>query len=55
MTDDPLDPLDPDFATVFVRPDRRPPCQLYLISPGEVGGDFPDQLARALEKFGATV
>ncbi len=49
MTDDPLDPLDPDFATAFVRPDRRPPCQLYLISPGEVGGDFPDQLARALD------
>jgi len=24
------------------------PCQLYLISPLDVGGDFPDRLARAL-------
>ena len=24
-------------------------CQLYLISPLEVGGDFPDRLARALD------
>ncbi|GAB5347732.1 thiamine phosphate synthase [Alteriqipengyuania sp. 357] len=27
----------------------RIPTQLYLISPLEVGGDFPDRLARALE------
>ncbi|MGL4312802.1 MAG: thiamine phosphate synthase [Sphingomonas sp.] len=47
--DDPLGPLDPDFAAQFVRDDRRPPCQLYLISPLEVGGAFPDRLARALE------
>ena len=46
--DDPLGPLDPDFAAGFVRDDRRPPCQLYLISPPEVGGAFPDRLARAL-------
>ena len=26
-----------------------PPCQLYLISPPEVGGDFPDRLAAALD------
>jgi len=25
------------------------PCQLYLISPLDVGGDFPDRLARALD------
>ena len=25
-----------------------PPCQLYLISPLDVGGDFPDRLAAAL-------
>jgi len=25
------------------------PCQLYLISPLEVGGDFPERLARALD------
>jgi thiamine-phosphate pyrophosphorylase len=51
MTDtiDPLGPLDPEFAARFVRDDRRPPCQLYLISPLEVGGDFPDRLARALD------
>lgn len=46
--DDPLGPLDPDFAAQFKRDDRRPPCQLYLISPLEVGGDFPDRLERAL-------
>jgi thiamine-phosphate pyrophosphorylase len=27
----------------------RIPCQLYLISPLDVGGDFPDQLAAALD------
>lgn len=47
--DDPLGPLDADFAAQFVRDDRRPPCQLYLISPPEVGGAFPDRLARALD------
>lgn len=46
--DDPLGPLDPDFATQFVRDYRRPPCQLYLISPLDVGGSFPDRLKRAL-------
>lgn len=29
--------------------DNRPACQLYLISPLDVGGAFPDQLARALD------
>ncbi|MCB2072185.1 MAG: thiamine phosphate synthase [Novosphingobium sp.] len=29
--------------------DERPPCQLYLISPPDVGRDFPDRLARALD------
>ena len=48
MTDDPLGPLDPDFAANFVRDLRRPPCQLYLVSPLDVGGAFPDRLARAL-------
>jgi thiamine-phosphate pyrophosphorylase len=28
--------------------ERRPPCQLYLISPPDVGGDFPARLERAL-------
>jgi thiamine-phosphate pyrophosphorylase len=49
MTDDPLGPLDPDFAANFKRDDRRPPCQLYLISPLDVTGAFPDRLARALD------
>lgn len=49
MTVDPLGPLDPDFAASFQRKDRRPPCQLYLVSPLAVGGDFPDRLARALD------
>lgn len=29
--------------------DERGPCRLYLISPIEVGGAFPDRLARALD------
>ena len=28
--------------------EARDPCQLYLISPQEVGGGFPDQLRAAL-------
>jgi thiamine-phosphate pyrophosphorylase len=28
---------------------ERAPCQLYLISPREVGGAFPERLARALD------
>ncbi len=28
---------------------KAPTCQLYLISPLDVGGDFPDQLAEALD------
>ena len=47
--DDPLGPLDPDFAAKFARDIRRPPCQLYLVSPLDVGGTFPDRLARALD------
>ena len=47
--DDPLGPLDPDFAANFQRNDRRPPCQLYLISPLDVAGGFADRLARALD------
>ena len=53
MTDlsdiDPLGPLSPEFAARFQRDDRRPPCQLYLISPEDVTGAFPDRLARALD------
>ena len=47
--EDPLGPLDPDFAASFTRDIKRPPCQLYLVSPLDVGGVFPDRLARALD------
>jgi thiamine-phosphate pyrophosphorylase len=46
--DDGLPPLGPEFAAQFVRDDRRPPCQLYLISPLDVTGGFEDRLRRAL-------
>jgi len=36
------------FADHFVRDDAREPCQLYLISPLDVGGAFPARLERAL-------
>ncbi|MES2044022.1 MAG: thiamine phosphate synthase [Pseudomonadota bacterium] len=49
IDDDPLGPLDPDFAAAFTRDQRRPPCQLYLVSPLDVAGGFPDRLARALD------
>ena len=41
------DELDPTFADMF-EPGRRPACQLYLISPLDVGGDFPARLEEAL-------
>ena len=47
-SDDLLDPLDPEFARQFVRDDKREPCQLYLISPLDVGDAFPERLKRAL-------
>lgn len=37
------------FAASFERDMRRPPCQLYLVSPLDVTGGFPDRLARALD------
>jgi thiamine-phosphate pyrophosphorylase len=49
IEEDPLGPLDPQFAARFKRDDRRPPCQLYLISPLDVAGGFADRLARALD------
>ena len=47
MTDEDLVPLDPGFGERFQR-DRRPACQLYLVSPLDVGGDFPERLHAAL-------
>ncbi len=46
---DVLGPLDPDFATHFVRDDRRVPCQLYVISPPEIDDHFADTLRAALD------
>lgn len=48
FTDDELK-LDPDFAARFERDDRRPPCQLYLISPPALGPDFVDSLKAAFD------
>ena len=39
--------LEASFAAQFPR-ERRPACQLYLISPLDVTGTFPDRLCRAL-------
>ena len=47
--EDPLGRLDPDFGAQFQRDYRRPPCQLYLVSPLDVTGGFADRLKRALE------
>jgi thiamine-phosphate pyrophosphorylase len=40
--------LSEDFSAQFVR-ERRPPCQLYLISPLDVGRAFPERLRAALD------
>lgn len=45
--DDPL-ALDPAFADRFGA-EGIGRCELYLISPTDVGGDFPDRLAAALD------
>ncbi len=47
--EDPLGPLDPNFGAQFQRDYRRPPCQLYLVSPLDVTGGFADRLKRALD------
>lgn len=49
IDDDDLPPLGPEFAAQFVRNDKRPPCQLYLISPLDVTGGFAGRLTRALD------
>ena len=43
-----MDEVARDFAETFA-PGERGGCKLYLISPQEVGGDFPQRLASALE------
>ena len=47
MTEEEDVTLDPGFAHRFQRGDRGP-CQLYLVSPLDVGGAFPGHLAEAL-------
>jgi thiamine-phosphate pyrophosphorylase len=47
MNDD-SDYIDEVDLSAFVPPPRREPCELYLISPQEVGGAFPDLLKAAL-------
>jgi len=47
IPDDELD-LDPGFAGRFER-QFRPPCQLYLVSPPDIGADFAKRLARAID------
>ena len=49
MNDD--DEFDP---AIFPPPERTAPAQLYLISPPDVGGVFPDRLKAALEPGIAT-
>ena len=44
-TSDYLDEVD---LSAFTPPTRRDPCELYLISPQDVGGNFPDLLKAAL-------
>ena len=43
-----MDELDDDIID-FPPPERTAPCKLYLISPQDVGGGFPDRLRAALE------
>ena len=51
--DDDLDPVTQGFAAAFGSGGRAR-CQLYLISPPDVGGAFPDRLRAALEPGLAT-
>lgn len=41
--------LDPGFSARFERDERRPACQLYLISPPAITTDFVDSLAAAFD------
>ena len=45
---DASDYLDEVDLSAFTPPTRRERCELYLISPQDVGGDFPDLLKAAL-------
>ena len=39
------DEFDP---SLFPPPERKEACKLYLVSPQDVGGSFPDRLRAAL-------
>ena len=47
--EDPELKLDPGFSSRFERDERRPACQLYLISPPAITIDFVDTLAAAFD------
>ncbi|HEX7854106.1 MAG TPA: thiamine phosphate synthase [Sphingobium sp.] len=51
MNEDEMEPLDPGFADRFEQEGRRLPlpCQLYLISPPQIGADYADLLAAAFD------
>jgi thiamine-phosphate pyrophosphorylase len=40
--------LDPNFSAMF-EAEKRPPCQLYLISPPRIDEDFANRLRSALD------
>jgi len=48
LMNDASDYLDEVDLSAFSPPARRDPCELYLISPQDVDGDFPDLLKAAL-------
>lgn len=48
MASDENEKLHQDFGDRFAR-EPRPPCQLYLISPPQIGPDFITQLAHAFD------
>jgi thiamine-phosphate pyrophosphorylase len=49
IDDDVLGPLDPGFADRFDSDDKRPACQLYLISPPTIDAAFVDTLRAAFD------
>jgi thiamine-phosphate pyrophosphorylase len=48
LDEEPFEPVD------FPPPEQKAPAQLYLISPQDVGGGFPDRLKAALDPGIAT-
>ena len=49
MTNDTPLALDPEFGSRFSRDMARGPCEIYLISPLDVAGDFAEKLAAVLD------